>query len=567
MYTSTSNSSLDPITHGIAGALLGKGYFSKRQSRVTIFAATLGAVFPDIDIIYETLSRDPLAIVKYHRAITHSFVGLPFFAALLAWLTRRIARRYKIESPSWALLTFIYGVGIASHILLDGMTSFGARMWYPLSSRRVAWDLLFIIDFTFSAVILVPQVIAWIYARGDSGGTGISDGLRGRSRGRATRMWILFTIAAVIVWFVGEISEYRFHFAVVPIVSAILAILFFGPAARGWGFRVSRAAWCQAGTYAMILYLTACGVAHHQAMQRVETFAASSHINVERIGALPVPPSLLVWGDMIRSKDGVYQSRYDLRDAEPPAFTFVPDSPHDQFLARAFQLPEVQLEWQFARYPTIRESVEGDRHIVDFAEHRFSGGPTRGPQPFSYRVDLDGDRRECARHRDESEMEWTCQATFACRSVRTRKLHDENFRLQRYSRRPPLFEASLDRASRYLHLRRRSGNVQPRTRKVRRNPRPAEGTSLDAAGKSRVTYANARILRAFWLRRFSPAASHDRIIERRNRMGRARLQQYYPVPYSRRIFRGGNRRGADRFRKQKTSLSRSALSTAWNKAG
>jgi inner membrane protein len=96
---------MDPITHGIAGALLGKGYFAERKGPVAIFAATLGAVFPDIDIIAEIGSRDPLAIIKYHRGITHSFVGLPFFAALLAWLTHWVARRRGIEAPSWVKLT------------------------------------------------------------------------------------------------------------------------------------------------------------------------------------------------------------------------------------------------------------------------------------------------------------------------------------------------------------------------------------------------------------------------------------------------------------------------------
>ena len=116
---------------------------------MAIFAATLGAVFPDVDVFIEAFSHDPLAIVKYHRGITHSFAGLPFFAAFLAWLTRRIARRFGIETPSWLMLTLIYGVGIASHIVLDGMTSFGTRMWTPFSQERVSWDLLFIIDFTF----------------------------------------------------------------------------------------------------------------------------------------------------------------------------------------------------------------------------------------------------------------------------------------------------------------------------------------------------------------------------------------------------------------------------------
>src|SRR5580692_8737814 len=79
---------MDTITHGIVGALIGKGFFSERNGRVATFAATVGAMFPDVDVVQEVFSSDPLAIVKYHRAITHSFVALPFFAALLAWLTR-----------------------------------------------------------------------------------------------------------------------------------------------------------------------------------------------------------------------------------------------------------------------------------------------------------------------------------------------------------------------------------------------------------------------------------------------------------------------------------------------
>ncbi len=150
VHFSSFETLMDPITHGITGALLGKGYFSERKGPVAVFAATLGAVFPDIDIIAEIGSRDPLAIIKYHRGITHSFVGLPFFAALLAWLTHWVARRRGIEAPSWAMLTLIYGVGIASHILLDGMTSFGTRMWTPISQKRVAWD------FCSSSISVLP---------------------------------------------------------------------------------------------------------------------------------------------------------------------------------------------------------------------------------------------------------------------------------------------------------------------------------------------------------------------------------------------------------------------------
>jgi membrane-bound metal-dependent hydrolase YbcI (DUF457 family) len=384
---------MDPITHGIAGALIGKGFFSEdnegitRTGRVAVFAATLGAVFPDIDTVADFVSRDPLAIVKYHRAITHSFLGLPFFAVLLAFLTppalSLLKRRYPhllqlqdLESPSRAMLTLIYGVGIASHILLDGMTSFGTRMLYPLSSRRVAWDLLFIIDLAFTSVILVPQVIAWI----------CSDAAK--SRARAVRMWSFFTIGAVLGWLAARGTGYPFRSWIAILASAIFAVLFFAPRAGGWGFPISRAAWCQAGTVAMTGYILACAVGHHAAILRAKAFADAHGIVAERMAALPIPPSFLDWGDAIRTGDGVYAAHFDLRQPPPPAFAFAPDSPPDLYIARAFQMPSVRLYWQFARFPSIHSYAAGGDHVVELGENRFSDG-RRGPQPFTYEVVFD----------------------------------------------------------------------------------------------------------------------------------------------------------------------------------
>jgi membrane-bound metal-dependent hydrolase YbcI (DUF457 family) len=376
---------MDTVTHGIAGALLGKGLFSKRQARVATFAATLGAVFPDSDVVAEIVSRDPLGIIKYHRAITHSFIAMPFFAAIFAWLTppavnflkRRYPKFRDLESPSWAMLLLIYTVGIASHILLDGMTSFGTRMWYPLSNRRVAWDLLFIIDFTFTSLVLLPQIVAWIYKD------------PAKSRGRAVRMWIVFTLGALVAWALTLGAGYPFNLWIVGIISALLALLFFAPARGGWGFRVTRAEWCLAGIVVTIAYLFACSIAHHAAMLRVRAFADENHIVVDRMGALPIPPSPLDWGDAIRSPDGLYTSQFDLRSPNSTGFRFTPDSPPDPYIARAFRLPNVRLYWQFARFPSIVSFAENGEHIVELGENRFSDGRRRGPQPFTYQVAFD----------------------------------------------------------------------------------------------------------------------------------------------------------------------------------
>ena len=386
---------MDPITHGIAGALLGKAFFSsgaatKSQAqedadqqrarivtRVAILAATLGAVFPDVDVVADTISHDPLSIVKYHRGITHSFFGLPFFAVGLAALTRWVTRRWKIPSPSFAMLTLIYGVGILSHILLDGTTSFGTRMLTPFSQRRVAWDWMFIIDFVLTSLLLLPQLTAWIYHE------------RSKSLRRAITMWVLFTVAAVMAWDVARAATASFHLSILVAASVIAAFLFFAPAIRNWGVGVSRARWCQAGVIVTLAYVAACGLAHHKAMRRVQEFAEANQISVVRIGALPTPPSLFDWGDAIRTTDGVYSSRYDLRQAHPAAFQFTPDSPADPFMARALELPEVHLYWNFARFPVIRTITRRDDHIVVFGENRFVERSNNEPQPFTYSVVFD----------------------------------------------------------------------------------------------------------------------------------------------------------------------------------
>ena len=92
---------MDTITHGIIGALIGKAFFAdnspavkswreppKTVGRAAICASTLGAVFPDIDTLAGPIAHNSLAIMTWHRGITHSILLLPAWAIGLALLTR-----------------------------------------------------------------------------------------------------------------------------------------------------------------------------------------------------------------------------------------------------------------------------------------------------------------------------------------------------------------------------------------------------------------------------------------------------------------------------------------------
>ena len=135
------------------------------RRRIVAWSAMLGAIFPDVDTFRDMLSHNELLIITWHRSITHSLLFLPVWALLLAALTRWIVRWRKWDAPSFAALTGIYAVGILSHILLDLITSFGTMVWTPLDWSRPAWDLIFIIDFTFTGILLVPRILAWVHER------------------------------------------------------------------------------------------------------------------------------------------------------------------------------------------------------------------------------------------------------------------------------------------------------------------------------------------------------------------------------------------------------------------
>ena len=389
---------MDPVTHGIAGALIGKSFFAKQPSsnrsnestaRIAIFAATLGAVFPDVDVFADAFSRDPLGIARYHRGFTHSFIGLSIFAAALAWLTRAFVRWYAkrthrddLHCPSFYVLFMIYAAGIASHIILDGFTSFGTRVLNPFSKDRVAWDFLFIIDFVFTALILLPQLAAWAHQR------------RETAMNRAAKMWGFCTVLAVGAWSLARAAEFPFSIWVIVVASALFAALFFLPMLNNWGSHVSRASWCRAGFYVACAYIIACGVAHQVAISRVRAFATTHGLTVEKIGALPLPPSFLNWNGMVLTPDGVYQSTFSLRDAGQPNFRLVPDSPPNRFTEEAARLEPVQTYLWFARFPVCRFMSIGDRRLVEYADPRFFEGNARnGPMPFTFAVVFDSQGR------------------------------------------------------------------------------------------------------------------------------------------------------------------------------
>ena len=388
---------MDTITHGIAGALIAKAAFRGQdmlgpkpvtRQRVITWALMFGAIFPDSDVFREFFSHNDLLILTWHRSITHSLICMPIFAVALAALTRWLVRWLKWDSPSFALLAFVYAVGIISHILLDLVTSFGTMIWSPFNWSRPAWDLIFIVDFALTGILLAPQILSWVYRK--------PEGLQRR----ALASWMVFAAASLAIARIGSVVGAPLSLRGILLANLVLAAAFLLPAIRNWGLRIQLSSWNLAGLLLTLCYIGAATYAHHLALARVDSFSSSLHLDAQSRGALPFPPSLWHWDGLVLTPRGVYELRMNLSgdaaevqaagtnpdDASSLTYRFYPDAPPNPYIEAARHLPQVQTVLWFARFPVTRFHKEGSEAIVEILDLRFPQIRPDRPASFTYRV-------------------------------------------------------------------------------------------------------------------------------------------------------------------------------------
>jgi membrane-bound metal-dependent hydrolase YbcI (DUF457 family) len=371
---------MDTITHGIVGALAGRAFFAGQDipagsaegvrlrsesaltARAAITACTLGAMFPDIDIFAGPIARNPLAIMEWHRNITHSLVMLPVWAALLAAVSLPLARRVGWKPPSFATLVGIYAFGLSSHVFLDVVTNFGTMIWSPLNYSRVAWDWLFILDLGFSGMALLPQFAAWCYRE------------PAKFAWRAGIVWVALTGGAFAAYAVAGAAGFGFPAQVVGAASTLIVAVLFLPALGGMGFRWRRASWSRVGMAALCVYLAFAAAAHRKALAYTENFAASRHLHVETLAALPLPPTLTHWTGVITTPEGVWRTIFRVPGGTLERTQLYADAGSDRYVAEAEQLRDVQIYLWFARFPIWQVTQSGGRTVAEVTDVRFFRG-------------------------------------------------------------------------------------------------------------------------------------------------------------------------------------------------
>ncbi len=123
------------------------------NARLVLFLVCV-AMLPDADYVLRLFS-DTLYL-RYHRGITHSVLLLP----LWAWLCYSLLPNRRGQNPR---LPWLIAAALATHIMLDLVTSFGTMILAPFSDWRATLDLVFIIDPLFSGTLLLPLILTPVF--------------------------------------------------------------------------------------------------------------------------------------------------------------------------------------------------------------------------------------------------------------------------------------------------------------------------------------------------------------------------------------------------------------------
>jgi inner membrane protein len=201
---------LDPVTHFLTGACMGRSGFNRSSALATV-TMVLAAEAADIDVLWEI--KGSIAGLQHHRGITHSFVGVPFIAALVLGLVYLLhGYRSRKRRPSaaqsgppvrWGFLYFCAVLAALSHLLLDYTTAYGIRLFEPFNYRWYSWDIVFIIE-----PLMLLALVAGLAVPGLLGL--ISQEIGARSKGPRGRVGaILALICVVVIWGVRDYQHRR----------------------------------------------------------------------------------------------------------------------------------------------------------------------------------------------------------------------------------------------------------------------------------------------------------------------------------------------------------------------
>ena len=133
---------MDSLTQIVLGAAVGEAVCGKKIGNKALLWGAIAGTIPDLDVLASPW-LGVVAELSWHRSLTHSLLFALLAAPLFAYLLKKIYPSGRADYKDWFWLFFL---GFVTHSLLDCCTTWGTQLFWPFSTRGIAFYNVFVID-------------------------------------------------------------------------------------------------------------------------------------------------------------------------------------------------------------------------------------------------------------------------------------------------------------------------------------------------------------------------------------------------------------------------------------
>ena len=375
---------MENLSHSLFGLVLSKAGLEEATPLATT-ALVISSNLPDIDALFG-VKGGSLSYIKYHRGITHSFIGIACLAALLTLVLVYIDRRLRLRRDPFfrparpTRLFWICLLGGLGHLALDFTNNYGVRPLLPFSDRWFYGDLVFVAD-------------PWIWLILGAAAVWSTTAMKNKSnhRGSITLVWFGVAIgASAILLFAPILSEKALdvggwvrqqgHVQILaPMAIRIawfcgLGIIALGSILR-WGRR-KPARIAQVSLLVLGVYYGGLWIARQQALQDA---TGNKPVPEASLAVWPQPANPSLWKSVAAAENHVYTQNIGLlpwlhlnqAQFSEAGWTQLPALPA-QFEPALRATAAGRIFLGFARFPIANITETSDGYLVNLRDSRFN---------------------------------------------------------------------------------------------------------------------------------------------------------------------------------------------------
>jgi len=142
---------VDLVSHGLMGTMMAGMGLKSKFGVASLVTMVISNIAPDLDVVAGI--RGPKTFYKYHREVTHSLLG-----AVILWALISSGVYFFTPLNNLGAVVAMVGAGLAGHLLMDSLTPWGLPLFYPFSSKKYGFDLIWFFD-----PVIISSMVGGVY--------------------------------------------------------------------------------------------------------------------------------------------------------------------------------------------------------------------------------------------------------------------------------------------------------------------------------------------------------------------------------------------------------------------